>query len=152
MQDGLKFSARIRKEGILRVVDVPAEISEALGGGKYIFVFAYISGQKFKSTLLPRGKSRHKLFINTEMRKLTGLDTGDEIEIILVFDPDSRQPEIPEYLQEVLDFFPEFDSGFTSLTFSKQQEIIDWLNDAKKIETRQRRIETLMLRLKSGRI
>src|SRR5260221_6960458 len=91
----LRFRAPICKVGINRCVDVPAKIVSKLGDDPYINVTATANGHHFPGTLLPRGGGERRLYLNTALRKAIGVETGDEVEITLAFDPAPRDPLMP---------------------------------------------------------
>ena len=87
------FSAKIYKVGIIRFVDVPAEVSKALGnGGAHVPVMGEVEGVPLRSTLVSRGKHCYRLAIHGDIRKKLGVDAGVVIEIAIERDAESREP------------------------------------------------------------
>lgn len=68
-----RFVATLYKLGINRCVDVPEEISRALGGKGYIPAIANAQGLVVRTTLVPAGNSRHRLFLDEKIRKKLGM-------------------------------------------------------------------------------
>jgi uncharacterized protein YdeI (YjbR/CyaY-like superfamily) len=65
---------------------------------------------------------------------------------IVHFEPDSanRKVEIPPYLADALAAHPKAQESFAGYSYSHQKEYVDWINSAKKAETRAARIEKAM--------
>ncbi len=84
------FTATIGKAGINPYVDVPVDITAALGGPGYIPVATTIDGHPFPANLVPLGKGRYRLFLHGQMRKAAGQDVGDDVTIGLRLDTEPR--------------------------------------------------------------
>ena len=86
-----EFSAHIYKFGILPCVDVPREVSQALGNRGHAPVKGFLNGRPIQANLAPIGAGRHRLFINGKMRRAALVGVGDEVSIALEFDPAPRR-------------------------------------------------------------
>ncbi|NIS81617.1 MAG: DUF1905 domain-containing protein, partial [Anaerolineales bacterium] len=64
-----EFFAQIYKLGINPCVDVPTRVSEAFGVRGNVPVVGTLNDVEIRSTLVPIGGGRHRLYINTDMRK-----------------------------------------------------------------------------------
>lgn len=58
-----RFVGTLHKLVINRCVDVPEEISRALGSKGYIPVIANVQGLVVRTTLVPAGNARHRLYL-----------------------------------------------------------------------------------------
>ena len=65
--------------GVNRCVDVPAEVSEALGGETHIRVRGTVGGEEFRSNLAPRGGGKHRLFVHSGIWRKLSIDVGDSL-------------------------------------------------------------------------
>lgn len=59
--------------------------------------------------------------------------------------------EIPEYLQVALDAHPKEKAFFDSLAYTHQKEYVQWVTEAKRADTRQRRLQQMLDLLKEGK-
>ncbi len=90
----LSFAAKVHKLGINPCVDIPEKIVTELlrKAGKAsgpLPVRGDLNGAKFQTSAVKfRGKWR--LYLNTELRTRSGIDTGDQAEVELASTP-SRQ-------------------------------------------------------------
>ncbi len=139
------FSAVIQKVGINPCVDVPEQVSKAFTRRGYVPVKGQLNGHPIRATLVPVGGGRHRLYINTEMRKAAGVGVGDLVFLKLALDPESRDLTVPPELaaKAVFEKFPP----------SHKKEILEYLNSLKRVEYRKKNIAKLILKLelKSGR-
>jgi hypothetical protein len=140
----VSFAATIYKLGINPCVDVPERVSEAYGRRGFVPVEATLHGHTFHVTLVPRGSGRHRLFINGEMRRTAGVDTGDTVHIGLRLDTEPRDIPVPEDLREALRAVNGASEAFDQLTPSHRKELLRWVLDAKRPETRARRIRRVI--------
>lgn len=131
-------------------VVVPDEVVAALGSGKRPAVRVTIGGYGYRSTVaVMRGS--FMLPVSAEVRARAGVAAGDEVEIALVLDTEPRAVTVPPDLAAALDAEPETRRLFDGLSFSNQRRIVDPIEAAKAAETRRRRIEKSVERLREGR-
>ncbi|OGO39805.1 MAG: hypothetical protein A2147_00025 [Chloroflexi bacterium RBG_16_57_8] len=147
-----RFSASIFKAGINPCVDVPGEISSALGGRGYIKVRGTLNATPFRATLVPVKGKPYRLYVNIYMRQQAGVGTGDSVDITLELDTEPRDLPVPRELAEVLATNPDARDRFEKLTPSQQREILAYLNSLKKTDTLKRNAEKIAARLVSGHL
>ena len=135
------FRARLYKLGVNRVVDVPAEISKALGGGGFIPVEGWIAGAAIRSTLVPRGGGRHRLFVHSRIWKAQKIERGDFVEVLLTRVEAPIEPPLPEDIALALHMTKGAAVAFRQITSALRREFITWVQAAKQPETRARRIQ-----------
>lgn len=141
------FIGRIYKSGILRCVDVPKDVSEALRDGKkvsqakYVSVRGSVSGVRLLATLVPGGRGCFKMFLHSRIWKRLRVDSGDYVEIALEVDDEPREPIMPEDLAAALSEHPGALAAYRACTVNLRREFVNWLNAAKAEKTRERRIQ-----------
>jgi uncharacterized protein YdeI (YjbR/CyaY-like superfamily) len=59
--------------------------------------------------------------------------------------------EVPEDLERVLEADTRARANFDGLSFSHQREYVEWITDAKREETRRRRVAAAVQRLTEGK-
>jgi len=142
-----------------------AEIQEGRGGGAYV-VFPYdvhrefgtngkvpvaatIDGVPDKSALIRMGLPHHILGVPKAIRVQKKKQPGDVVTIVLWKDDEPREVAVPPELQArmkkagVLPFFE-------SLSFTHRKEYCRWITEAKKDETRARRLDKAIELLTDG--
>jgi hypothetical protein len=133
-------------------VDVPAEVSEAFGGGRgMIPVVGTVNGCEWRGTLLPHAEGGHRLVLNGQIRKQTRVGFGDSVTISLQLDEVSREAVMPPALAAALRENDLLDT-FNALSRTRRQATLKWLGQAKTTATWERRVERLVMQLhKDGR-
>ena len=119
-------------------IEVPPEIIDALGGGKRPAVAVTIAGFTFSTTL---GSMGGKIMIpfSAERRASAGVAAGDELQVGIVLDAAPKVIEVPDDLAAALDA-AGVRAAFDGLAPSHRKEHVRAVTEAKKPETRQRRI------------
>jgi uncharacterized protein YdeI (YjbR/CyaY-like superfamily) len=82
--------------------------------------------------------------VSKAMRAAAGVAIGDEIEVVLTRDTSPRVLEMPRELEEALATEPELRERFEKLSFSHRREYVDSIREAKRPETKARRLEATL--------
>lgn len=128
------------------IPEVPPNKRERFG---WVKVKGTIDGYKIKNyRLLPLNNRKLFLPVKAAIRKKIGKKGGDYINVILY--PDTDPTEIPEELLLCLLNEPEAHKTFLSYTDGQQKAFVDWINSAKKIETKAKRITITLSKLAKG--
>ena len=120
-------------------LDVPASVSDAFGVRGHVPVVGTADGVELIATLVPVGGGRHRLFLNGAIREAIGKGAGDSVEIRIRLDRSDRTPETPMDLQEAL-AEGGATAGWEALAPSRRNELLVWLADAKRDQTRASRV------------
>lgn len=98
--------------------------------------------------LMPMGNGNLFLPVKKEIRKKIGKEAGDTIHVILY--ADNSPLSIPDELMVCLLDSPKAHQFFLSLTESSQKHYIDWIFEAKQLETKVNRMAKTIERLEKG--
>jgi hypothetical protein len=150
-----KFLATIYKIWMMRHVDVPSEIADALieqlesskhtAGSpkkskppkpKHIPVVATVNHCSARTTLVPAGAGRYRLQINTALRKAGGADAGDVIGVALQLDTAPRDVAVPAELTAVLKQHPKAREEFDRLPPGHRRQLLLYYLRAKSPQAR----------------
>ncbi|HEX6472302.1 MAG TPA: YdeI/OmpD-associated family protein [Streptosporangiaceae bacterium] len=146
----MRFRATIQLDGKTSTgVQVPGEVVEALGGGKRPPVRVTIKGHTYRSTVGSMG-GVYKIPISAENRKIAGVSAGDEVDIDVELDTEKRDVVPPPDLAKALEGDPAAKQFFAGLSASKKGAYVTWIEQAKKEETRQRRVAEAVEKLRAG--
>ncbi len=141
MDDVHIFSGKIYKVGLIRFVDVPAEVSRALGdGAAHVAVMGEVEGVPLRSTLVSRGKSCYRLAIHGDVRKKLRVDAGAVVEIAMQRDEESREPVLPPALVLALRSSPRAQVVFRKMTTALRRQVVRYLTSVKQQATLERRV------------
>jgi hypothetical protein len=143
----MKFRAYVEPPEPMRGLEVPPEVVESLGQGKRPRVTITINGHSWKSRVaIMRG--RYLLGLSRANRQAAGVETGDEVEVELEFDPEPRVVVEPVDFAHALGADPIARAAFDRLPDGRKREHVLAIESAKKPETRTRRIEKALAALR----
>ena len=108
-----------------------------------------INGYTWRSTVGNRGGIQY-LVVNADARIHAGVKAGDVVTIVLERDTEKREIGIPIQLRKVLG--AKLTEKLNRLSFSHKKEFILWYSDAKKEDTRARRVEKMKQMLSAGKV
>jgi hypothetical protein len=146
------FAAKIQDAGGGGAyVEIPFDV-EAAFGAKRPKVRALIEGIPYRGTLTRMGTECHILGIRKDIREQIGKTFGDEVEISLEEDTEPRTVEMPAELVQALETEPEAKAYFEKLSYSHQKEYVNWIEEAKKNETHQKRVKKTVEMLKQKKM
>jgi hypothetical protein len=118
---------------------IPGEVSEGLGARGRFYVQGTINGKPFRGSLFPYG-GIHFLGINRSLREQLGVQAGDTLSIQLKPDGEPRTITIPSDLAEALAAYPDAAEAWEQESLSHRRETIQAIEEARKAETRAKRI------------
>ena len=129
-------------------VEVPEAVIAGLGGGGRIPVQATFDGVAYRGSIASMGGCM-ALGMLKSIRSELGKGDGDAITVTVERDTAARTVDVPEDFAEALE-----DAGlrkaFDGLSYSHRREHVNAINDAKKPETRARRITKALEMLSSS--
>jgi Domain of unknown function (DUF1905)/Bacteriocin-protection, YdeI or OmpD-Associated len=142
-----------------------AKIEAGDGGGAHVFfpfdtqkefatkgkvpVKATFDGVPYTGSLIKYGHPLHMLGILKTVRAQIGKKPGDTIEVVLWKDDEVRTVEVPAEFKKSMKkegLLPNFDK----LSYTHRKEYCRWITEAKKKETRERRLQKAIEMLKNG--
>ena len=142
----MKFSTTMFQMGNNTGIEVPAEVVAALDAGKRPPVVVNVNGYEYRSTVAPMG-GKYLLPFSAERRKESGIGGGDAIDVELTLDTTPRTVEIPDDLRSALDASATAAAAWEKLSYTHRKEHVRSVLDAKKAETRTRRIAAVVAKL-----
>ena len=142
-----------------------AQLQAGRGGGAYVFfpydvekefgtkgkvpVQATFDGVPYKGSLFKYSYSQHVLGILKSIREQIGKQPGDTVDLAIWKDEELRTVEIPADFRNRLkkeSLLPIFEK----LSYAHRKEYCRWITEAKKEETRLRRLEKAVETLRNG--
>jgi hypothetical protein len=143
-----------RFEAVLRrnerggyLIEVPLDVPAVLGQARAP-VRGTVNGYPFRSRIAKYGETYY-LGFNREQRDAAGIGDGDTLRIELERDEEPREVDVPVDLTAELaaaGLGPSFDA----LSFTHRKEYARWVAEAKREETRRRRVEKAVEMLRAG--
>jgi len=127
---------------------VPFDAREAFGEARAP-VAGTVNGTPFRSRLAVYDGTTY-LGLNREIRAAAQIDVGDAVEVVLERDDAPREVEVPEALANALVADTRARHAFEVLSFTHRREYAEWIAEAKREETRERRVEKALAMLRGG--
>jgi hypothetical protein len=119
-------------------------------GAKRFPVLATVNGYTWR-TSVARMRGEFMVGLNKEVRMGAGVQAGDTVSLELALDSEPRTVEVPPALAEALDADPEAKTTFEGLAFTHRKEFARWIDEAKREETRARRVTQALDMIRTGR-
>jgi bifunctional DNA-binding transcriptional regulator/antitoxin component of YhaV-PrlF toxin-antitoxin module len=129
-------------------LEMPFDSKEVFGEGRPA-IAGTLNGASFRSRLSVYGGKTY-LGLNREVRDAAGIDVGDRVEVVLDRDEAPREVEIPRALLTAFERDSAAKAAFDKLAFTHRKEYARWIAEAKKEQTRERRVAKALELLKSG--
>jgi hypothetical protein len=122
------------------LVVVPPDVVDALGGSGRIAVRATFDGVPYRGSIVRMG-GVSVLGVQKAIMAEAGVGPGDRLTVILENDDEPREVDVPQDLAKALRAAPAARRSFESLSYSHRREYVAHITEAKRPETRARRIE-----------
>ena len=151
-EEPLRFDAEIlagRGGGAL--VEIPFSVPDTYGTGGQVKVVATFDGHEYRGSLAPMGGGVHVLGVRKDVRSALGKDIGDRVTVTLVRDTAPRVVAVPPELERALAAHPEARQRYDALSFTHRREYAEWVAEAKKQETKERRATKAIDMISSGK-
>ena len=131
--------------------EVPEEVVEALGQGKKrLPVVATINGYDLRTTIAVYG-GKYYIPARKEVRAAAGgITHGDRVTIRMRLDDAPRAVETPPELAALLKKDGPARAAWEKLAYSHKKEYVQWITEAKREETKTRRLEQALVMLREG--
>ena len=130
------------------VVTVPPQVVVALGGTR-CRVRGTLNGVEFASSTMPTGSGNACLGVHKATRVAAGVQVGGRVTVEIEPDTSERRVAIPDELAGAFEADPALRAAYERLALSHRREFAEWIAGAKRPETRRRRVEETIARLRA---
>src|SRR5713226_1616523 len=138
-----KFEALLERPqgaGTWTYLALPLDQEKALGTSSRVPVQGTIDGVRFRSSLLPNGAGGHFMVVKKEIRDMIGKSAGVRVTVSMELDSAPREVIMPEVVLRALLRNKKANEFFKSLSQSHKKAYIQWVESAKKDETKAKRV------------
>ncbi|HEY0261081.1 MAG TPA: YdeI/OmpD-associated family protein [Lacisediminihabitans sp.] len=138
----LEFDAVIRRSdvsGSSAFVEFPFDVSERFGAKGRVPVRVSYDGVPYRGSIVTMGGSALVLVL-TSIQQQLGKGPGDKLHVVLELDSGERLVELDEDAEASWTQAGVLDA-YRAMSYSHQREYAQWIADAKRPETRRRRID-----------
>ena len=119
---------------------VPRSVAAEMGLKGMPKVSAVIAGQPYRGSLMPMGDGTYCLGVLKSIQEAAGVRQGDTVTVALELDTAPRVVEMPSDLRKEIAGDKDAQAAWDRLSFTNKKEIARSLDEAKKPETRERRL------------
>lgn len=146
----LSITAELVARGPAAAVVLTDEQVQQVGeGAKRFPVQATINGHPLRLSVA-RMKGEFLLGLSKANREAAGAQAGDTVELVLELDSGPREVEVPRALAHALSKDPQAKERFDQLAYTHRKEFARWVAEAKRDETRDRRVAKAIEMLHAG--
>ena len=147
----IRFEAEVQRTGGSTILRLPDDASAELPSRGQVAVKGVIDGHAFQTVLEPDGRRGHWLKVNKKLRQALAVSAGDTVTITVEPTEDWPEPDIPDDFQTALADAPDISGLWKSITPMARWEWVRWINATKSLQTRERRVEVGISKLRSGK-
>ena len=131
------------------LVPVPREVAAQLGLKGMPKIRSVIAGQPYRGSLMPMGDGTYCLGVLKSIQEAVGVGCGDTVTVELELDTTPRVVEPPGDLAKAIAGNKALSEKWEKLSFTNQKEMALSLTEAKKPETRERRLAAALAKLRA---
>jgi hypothetical protein len=133
------------------MMTLPFDVQKVFGTRARVPVRGTINGFAFRSSIFPTGDGHHYMVVNREVRAGARVKGGDTVTVHMERDDQPRLITPPPELARALKANKEARAAWEKLSYSHQKEYAAAIAEAKKPETRARRVEKAIAELAAGK-
>ena len=129
---------------------IPFEVEKVFGTRARVPVRGTINGFEFRSSIFPMGDGHHYMLVNKVVREGAKAKAGDRISVVMQRDDEPRIITPPGDFARALKSNKTAQATWDKLSYTHRKEYVGAIEEAKKPETRARRIEKTIAQLAAG--
>lgn len=148
----IRFNATLYALDKSTLLRLPDEASRALPSRGQVAVHGVINGHRFQTVLEPDGNSGHWLKIDRKLQRSAAVSAGDTATLEIEALNEWPEPDVPRDLEAALAAAPQkIQDLWKSITPMARWEWVRWVNATQNPDTRERRVEVSVSKMKSGK-
>lgn len=123
---------------------IPFNVEETFGLKNHVKVKGSINGVEFRTSLAPRGDGSHYMVVSKTIREAAGINFGEPFHVVMEPDMEERVVEVPDLFRKIFEEHEEEGLVFEKLSYTRRKDFVDFVMDAKKDSTREKRIAQML--------
>jgi hypothetical protein len=144
------FSAELERAGKTSArLRVPVDLKELYGRARPPLRVT-IRGHTWRTTPGVYGGVAY-IGLNKDVRGTAGVDAGERVRVTMELDTELRTVDVPDDLRSALAKDPSAQAAWDKLSFTHRREYVEWVEGAKRPETRTRRIAVTVAGVREGK-
>jgi hypothetical protein len=121
----------------------PFDVVEVFHTKARVPVKGTINGFPFRSSLMNMGTG-HMMAVNAQLRAGGNCKGGDTVDVVMELDEEERKVVLPASLKKIIASDPRTKESWAKLSFTHQKEWMRAIDDAKRPESKEKRITAMM--------
>jgi hypothetical protein len=146
----IRFESTPLKLGDWTILRLPERASAKLPSRGMTLVEGTINGFRSKIVLEPDGKGSHWFRVDSSLRETADIDTGGAVAMVVEPSKAWPEPDVLLDLNKALASDPQANALWLKITPMARWDWLRWIRATNKRETRSRRIEVALSKLKAG--
>src|SRR6266705_55331 len=148
----IRFDATLYTIDRSTVLRLPERASKELPSRGEVAVHGTINGVEFQTVLEPDGNSGHWMRVDDTLHHAAGISAGDIATLDIEVTKDWPEPSVPLDLATALAAAPQkIQDLWNEITPMARWEWVRWVNSTKNPDTRRRRVDVSISKMKSGK-
>lgn len=128
----------------------PFDLKETFGK-KAVKVKITFDGIEYRGLLKNMGGDCVWCHLRKDIREQLGKQLGDQIRVTVQEDTEERVIVLPPDFQQLLEEHPAMKSNFERFSYTCKKEYVNWIESAKRPETRQNRLQKSIELITAGK-
>jgi hypothetical protein len=148
----VRFDATLYTIDNWTILRLPEKASGKLPSRGQVAVQGTINGHRFQTVLEPDGRFGHWMRIDGKLQQTAALRAGDTATLEIETLKDWPEPNVPQDLGTALAAAPQrIQDLWKGITPMARWEWVRWVNATQNPDTRKRRVEVSISKMKSGK-
>src|SRR5438128_3396390 len=148
----IRFDATLHTIGKSTLLRLPEKASLKLPSRGQVAVEGTINGRRFQTVLEPDGNFGHWMRIDRKLQRAAAVSADATATIAIEFVKDWPEPNLPQDLKRALAAAPQkIQNLWKAITPIARWEWVRWVNATQDPDTRKRRAEVSISKMKSGK-
>jgi hypothetical protein len=148
----ISFKATIEQpaDGPGAFIVFPHDLKELYGIGNLVPVVATFDDVEYRGSIAKMG-GPPILIVRKDVREQIGKQAGDTIDVTVALDTQPRELKVPDDLAAALNADADARRKFDDMSYSHRREYVRWIDEAKREETRGRRVQQAVEMIRAGK-
>jgi hypothetical protein len=148
----IRFDAKVNTIDKATILRLPKKASQKLPSRGQVAVRGTINGHQFQTVLEPDGNFGHWMRIDRKLQEGTALREGHSATLEIQSVEKWPEPSVPQDLRTALAAAPrKIQDQWKEITPMARWEWVRWVNATPNPDTRKRRVEVSISKMKSGK-
>ena len=148
----IRFDANLYTIDKRIILRLPEKASAKLPSRGQVAVLGTINGHGFQAVLEPDGYLGHWMRLDGKLQRAAALGAGDTVTLEIESLKDWPEPSVPQDLETALAAAPKkIQDLWKGITPMARWEWVRWVNATQNPDTRKRRVEVSISKMKSGK-